>query len=361
MHGNLNEWCRDQFLPSPPGGTDPEVAMSSTNQVVRGGSRIYFGRECQSSKRMGLPENSGSHMTGFRVALVSTRIDQTPIASNGPFAKPAGPAIVGPGPVSVPFDEAAAKAGQKAWADFLGQETTLANSYGMKLHLIPPGRFMMGEKNKQVLVTLSLPFYLAETEVTQAQWTSLMPNIPWKGQFDVRQDRDLPAEYVNWDEVQRFCSKLTDREAPTLQLPRGWVYALPTEAQWEYACRAGTETRFSFGDDPARLNDYGWYRDNTFVLDKSYAHKVAQKLPNAFGLYDMHGNVMEWCQDGYRDKLMGGWDPKERPQDTTRVCRGGTCQQPHVFCTAAFRHRNDAAHQSSQLGFRVALVPPNAN
>ncbi|MFM7921494.1 MAG: formylglycine-generating enzyme family protein, partial [Planctomycetaceae bacterium] len=183
-----------------------------------------------------------------------------------------------------------------------GQPKEVVNTIGMKLLLIPAGTFTMGspasEKDRfddetQHQVTLTKPFYMGRTEVTQGQWKKVMGMEPWKGKEYVREGDDYPAVYVSWDDAVEFCKKLSAME--------GKVYRLPTEAEWEYACRGGTKTAFSFGNDEAELGKYAWFDGNTWDINEKYAHRVAQKLPNPFGLYDMHGNVYEWCSDWYGD------------------------------------------------------------
>jgi len=130
---------------------------------------------------------------------------------------------------------------------------------------------------------------------------------------------------------------------------------LPTEAQWEYACRAGTATRFSFGDDESALADYGWFGGN--VGGEQYAHGVGQKRANPWGLYDMHGNVGEWCRDWYEATLSGGNDPERSVGGSSRVLRGGGWVGPARHCRSAIRGKRPPANRDPYLGFRVALNP----
>jgi formylglycine-generating enzyme required for sulfatase activity len=173
----------------------------------------------------------------------------------------------------------------------------------MKLKLIPAGTFLMGSPESETgrvtdehqhNVAISKSFYMQTTEVTQRQWKAVMGTEPWKGQEYskyVKEGANYPASYVSWDDAVAYCKKLSEKERKT--------YRLPTEAEWEYACRAGTETRWSFGDDENKLGDYAWYDKNAWDIDEKYAHQVGLKKSNAFGLYDMHGNVFEWCHDYY--------------------------------------------------------------
>src|SRR5262249_25692610 len=151
---------------------------------------------------------------------------------------------------------------------------------------------------------------------------------PWEGKRLMEAGDDYPAEWVCWDEATDYCRRLTERERQAGRLSKGWEYTLPTEAQWEYACRAGTETRVSCGDDEAQLGDYAWFSNNASQVNENYAHRVGQKEPNAWGLHDMHGNVIEFCRDTYTQELPGGRDPEvqsdEGPSEISlRVIRGG--------------------------------------
>jgi len=149
---------------------------------------------------------------------------------------------------------------------------------------IPAGRFMMGEKGSQREVTIAKDFYLGKYPVTQAQWQAVMGNNPshFKG------DPNLPVESVSWDHCQQFLKKLNDEIGKKL-------FRLPTEAEWEYACRAGSTGDYCFGDDVNKLREYGWCRENS----GSKTQPVGKLKPNAWGLYDVHGNVWEWCEDWY--------------------------------------------------------------
>lgn len=159
----------------------------------------------------------------------------------------------------------------------------------------PPGTFFMGSPttepgrwNDEELheVELTDDFFIGRTPVTQKVWETVMGNNPayYKGD-------DNPIESVSWNDCQEFIKKLNEM----YPAPAGYEWALPTEAQWEYACRAGTQTAFSFGDDASELGKYAWYADNSNWT----THPVGLLLPNPWGLYDVHGNVWEWCQDWY--------------------------------------------------------------
>jgi formylglycine-generating enzyme required for sulfatase activity len=236
------------------------------------------------------------------------------------------------------------------------------NSIGMELVLIPPGKFAMGSPNseasrdknneEQVEVTLTKSFYLGRTEVTQGQWRAVMGTTPWKGKAYVREGDDYAATYVSWHAAQAFCKKLSEDE--------NRAYRLPSEAEWEYACRGGTTTRFSFGDDESELNEHAWWGGvvgHGNAKREEYAHEVARKSANAFGLYDMHGNIWEWCDNAYADKLRGGTDPLVSAGDSSRVRRGGAWRGNAAHCRSAARDGDIPSRRNDSLGFRVARSP----
>lgn len=223
-------------------------------------------------------------------------------------------------------------------SDLLHEEV---NSVGQKLVLVSPCSFQMGspetEKDRfkseqQHEATVSRPFYLSHTEVTQRQWKLVMGTEPWKGQNYTEEGDDYPAVNISWYDAVDFCKKLTASEDR--------VYRLPTDAEWELACRGGTITAFSFGSDAADLAKYGWFFQNTWSIGKKHAQKVSQKLPNPFGLYDMHGNVGEWCSD-------------ER-QSGFHVVRSGSFVKTARQLRSASSDRLQSGIRSFSVGFRVA-------
>lgn len=181
-----------------------------------------------------------------------------------------------------------------------------------------------GDQEQQVSVTLTKGFWLGQTLVTQAMWTAVMETTPWsEGKF-VKEGSHYPAGYIDHADATAFCDKLTKIERQANRLPVGGKYALPTEAQWEYACRAGTTTAYSYGDDVGRLEDYAWFEKNACDIGEEYAHAVGTKQPNPWGFYDLHGNLWEWCRDGYEEQLPGGRDPLVSTSGSfERVVRGG--------------------------------------
>lgn len=265
-----------------------------------------------------------------------------------------------PSLLTAPFDAEHAKAAQEAWAKSLGKSSSVEkNSIGMDLVLIPPGQFTMGsppeEKNRtvyenQVEVTLSKVFYLGKLEITQGQWQTVMGTTPWKGENEVRDGDTFPATYVSWIDAKAFCKKLSDKEKA--------AYRLPTEAEWEFACRAGTTTRFSFGDDDGKLSEYAWWGGKYGDSDSKgelYAHEVGKKKSNPFGLLDMHGNVYEWCEDEFAAKLPGGTDPlvSEGGAIPLRRTRGGCWGSHPMSCRSAARNSYQPTSRYSILSFRI--------
>ena len=196
-------------------------------------------------------------------------------------------------------------------------------------------------------VTLTKPYWLGATEVTQGQWEAIMGNNPsnFKGV-------NLPVDSVSYEDALAFCRKLTERERAAGRLPAGYEYSLPTEAQWEYACRAGTKGDYA-GDYAGNLDAMGWYDGNS----GKKTHEVGGKQANAWGVYDMHGNVWEWCADWYGDKLPGGSvsDFKGAASGSYRVNRGGCWGNDAAYCRSAYRNRLSPGFRFDRLGFRLAL------
>ncbi|MDA0660556.1 MAG: formylglycine-generating enzyme family protein [Planctomycetota bacterium] len=241
------------------------------------------------------------------------------------------------------------------------QPKTITNSIGMEFVLCPRGTFMMGspsdeagrsDDEQQHEVTLSSDFYLGVCEVTQGEWKSVMETEPWGKKPQREEVSDYPATYVLHDDAVSFCRKLSEKD--------GREYRLPTEAEWEYACRAGTTTAYSFGDNKDALAKYAWFNDNTRLLEERFPHQVGAKLPNPWGLYDMHGNVSEFCQDWYGDYPSAAvTNPLGPPQaeGSRSVRRGGGWNDYASLCRSAYRHWSSPDYRYSDLGFRVALIP----
>jgi formylglycine-generating enzyme len=269
-----------------------------------------------------------------------------------------------------------------------GEPASITNSIGMKLVFIPAGDFMMGspttesgryEEELQHRVTLSTGFYIGATEVNQAQWLAVMGTQPWITDESTKEDNskqtndlldlldlteeaerkiwqsvsdpegpNYPAYNVSWDDANEFCRRLSRSESK--------LYRLPTEAQWEYACRAGTTHMFSFGDRSSKISDYEW----AFVgFGKgSLQHKeVGLKKANQFGLFDMHGNVSEWCLDKYSEDFYQKsppTDPIGPEQGKGNVVRGGSVFVPPELCRSAVRTNSEKAEP--WIGFRIVGI-----
>ncbi|MDB4621624.1 formylglycine-generating enzyme family protein, partial [Rubripirellula sp.] len=227
----------------------------------------------------------------------------------------------------------------------------LTNSIGMKLKLLPPGVFTMGDANGDSdetphEVTLTQSFQMGIHEVTQEQYKQVMGVNP----SDFKESNN-PVEQVSWEDAVEFCRKLSELPA---EKSAGRVYRLPTEAEWEYACRAGTTTKYSFGDDDSELGDYAWFSGNSGQT----SHPVGVKQPNAWGLYDMHGNVWEWCQDRYGDYPgRTVTNPSGANSGSGRVFRGGSWSRTAGFCRSAYRVRYYPSYRYFSIGFRVCLSP----
>jgi formylglycine-generating enzyme required for sulfatase activity len=278
--------------------------------------------------------------------------ESTPIASTG-TSEPSGSdaaavmsGVVGdpPPPAIAPFDSATAKEHQEAWAKYLGVTVETENSIGMKLRVIPAGTFTMGEGGRGQEVTLTKPFMLGTHEVTQEQYEKIMDINPSLSKGGIK-----PVTHVSWEDAVKFCLKLSELPA---EKAAGRIYRLPTEAQWEHACRSGTQTTYSFGDDESKLGDYGWFRDNS----NGRNHPCGVKQPNAWGLSDMHGNVWEWCNDWFGSSLSGSaTDPKGPQSGSSHVLRGASFGDYAVDCRSASRARDRS--NPHVYGFRVSCVP----
>jgi formylglycine-generating enzyme required for sulfatase activity len=232
-------------------------------------------------------------------------------------------------------------------------QPSFVNRAGIRMVLIPAGEFEMGSpkseswryaEEKLHAVKITQPFYLGATEVTQAQFEAVMRRNPsyYKG-------ADRPVEHVTWSDAVEFCRRLNFMD--------GRPYRLPTEAEWEYACRAGTDDKFYSGDNDADLFKAAWVGG----VSSSHTHPVAKLAPNNFGLFDMLGNVYEWCADFY-DANYYLKSPKTNPrgpaQGVERVIRGGAYNEPVQNVRCAYRTGKEPAKQQANLGFRIACDAP---
>ncbi len=347
MLGNGMEMCLDDYAPYPGGKlTDPVTEIKGGEIVIRGGCYQNDTGRCRVASRLVLFSVVDPVYATFRLALIpeSSRIDRRP--------PPPAPPQIGHA-YTVPL-------------------------YDIALVPIAPGTFTMGSTDDWFVknaglgeptmrplteVTITRPFWLGKTEVTQLQWRQIMgtsvgeqkekhkiyfqaEDQPVAGEGD-----DRPMYFVTWDEAMEFCGKLTALEKESGRLPVGYQYSLPTEAQWEYACRAG-----SLADKPADLQAGDWVEENSGNI----THPVAQKPANAWGLHDMMGNVAELCLDHTND-LPGGkvkdlW-MKSTEQGATHAERGGSYGGNSMYGHYGFRLSDGGGLPSSGVGFRVALVP----
>jgi formylglycine-generating enzyme required for sulfatase activity len=246
----------------------------------------------------------------------------------------------------------------------------IVNLIGMKLRLIPAGAFQMGstesDDEKPIhLVTISRPFYLGVYLVTQGEYFQTMKTNP--SHFSGK--KRLPVENVSWFDAVAFCNALSRKQGvppfyeirdQTVEVPNwnGLGYRLPTEAEWEYACRAGTTTRYSFGDDEKALDQYAWFSAES----SSQTHPVGEKERNAFSLHDMHGNVWEWCWDWYDPdyyQKAPACDPRGAEETMARVYRGGCWDYVPQLARSADRAWIAPVFRSIKLGFRVARSVPS--
>ena len=273
-----------------------------------------------------------------------------------------------------PFNKQAAQAAQQAWARHLRADAATTNSIGMKLTLIPAGEFLMGSPDEEEdrsdgetehRVWIRKPFFLGVYEVTQAEYKRVMGTNPsyfssaGRGKESVSglDTSRFPVELVSWDDAAEFCRKLSS--LPEERAARR-TYRLPTEAEWEYACRAGTTSPFHFGSqlNGEQANSDGGYPYGTTDKgpDLERTTTVGSYAPNAFSLYDMHGNVYEWCQDWYDVQYYAtspSADPKGPSSGSSRVLRGGSWGSSAWYCRSAARVRYAAGGRYDDDGFRL--------
>jgi formylglycine-generating enzyme len=242
----------------------------------------------------------------------------------------------------------------------------------------PSGRFVMGSPpgeperrpgEDQVQVTLSNGFWMAKYETTQGLWKRVIGALPGELTVELPAGDDLPVGNVNFPEAEAFCQRLTERGRQAGDLPNDWEFRLPTEAQWEYACRAGTTTATAFGDrlSSTQANFKGKpYNGAAPGPSRNRAAPVGSYAANPWGLHDMHGNTYEWCRDWYHARLPGGTDPdlhdaqssatRSEHGDISRVRRGGCWADDGWPCRSAFRLRFEPDRRYDHIGFRVAAV-----
>lgn len=254
-------------------------------------------------------------------------------------------ALAAPPLLTAPFDAGAAAKARADWAA-TGVPAEVENGIGMKLVLIPPGRFTMGPNGSTHRVTLSKPFHIGTTEVTLGQYRRFRPGHAVEGAAKEANEDDRPAAMVSWDDARAFCRWLSDRPA---EKEAGRVYSLPTEARWEWAARAGGAGP---KDDAERVKAAWFNRTYTPNPKHETAERgrqaVAKLAPNAWGLYDTLGNVWEWCDDRRSDEATG--------EDRQPVMRGGSWRSGGFHCTPVAHDPADPKAKGDNIGFRVACV-----
>ncbi len=338
VHGNVWEWVQDCWNKNyNDAASDGRVWASGDcgRRVRRGGSWNDEPKSLRAAFRSMNTTGIRNNNFGFRVARpLPPASVRTPSALAEPDVAP------------VPVDPA-----RRAREEAAPRE--LRTSLGMEFVLIEAGTFQMGSPvtepgrdYDEILhtVTLSQPYYLGKVEVTQGQWAAVMGDNP--SAYDAC-GATCPVKRVSWEDIQGFIAELNRREGVR-------SYRLPTEAEWEYAARAGTQTAYHFGNGANRLEQYGWYADNSGYR----THPVGQKRPNAWGLYDMHGNVWEWVADWYGYYPRGAvTDPRGPSTGADRVKRGGSLNFPARYCRAAYRSWDSPGDRNADLGFRLARTP----
>jgi formylglycine-generating enzyme required for sulfatase activity/serine/threonine protein kinase len=413
MHGNAAEWCSDWFSTSyyhEPSQADPGGPTTGVFHVVRGGSWHSSAIFCRSAHRAAAAPTHRSKHIGFRVVCVGNKAPWPPVPSTPP-PKPLG---VPPESLVAPFDRDQISDARKAWARYSPVEEQRPNSVGMTMLLVPPGEFMMGSTPQQVAqasrfdpgfkkdsakseqplhqVRINRPFYLAAHEVTRGQFAQFARATGYRTvcersggrgvgldpatntfkaerKYNWRnpgfaQDDSHPVLNVSWTDAAAFCTWLTWQE--------GKRYRLPTEAEWEYACRAGTTTLFSSGDDPVSLAKMANVADESATATFPTWHAIKAKdgyiftapigsfLPNAFGLFDMHGNAREWCGDWIADDYYSKSpkiDPRGPSAGKSRSVRGGAWTSSAGDCRSASRWPSGPSSAGISIGFRVAAEP----
>jgi len=317
MSGNVWEWCSDWYGPyTETNETDPAGPKEGQAKVFRGGSYFDFEHSLRSGNRHRHGLDQGYSAIGFRVVWEP---DKSVVSDTKTFH--------------------------------------LASGLPLELVPIPAGRFLRGSPDSEVgrqkdegpqhYVDIPDAFYMGRFEITQAQWQRLMGSNPSTFQHTIT-SANLPVDRVSWEDAQSFIEKLNQRFEGT--------FSLPTEAEWEYACRAGSSERFPWGEDSnfRELNQHGWF--NSRAEGKS--HAVGSKQPNDWGLYDMHGNVWEWCQDWfgpYEEETVR--NPKGPSEGSHKVIRGGSWFNEPEALRNANRHRHPIDSRQTNLGLRVVWRP----
>lgn len=387
MHGNVREWCQDYWTTSYAkyGAINPVGPQKGRYRVLRGGGWNYDAHDLRSARRNPFDQQHGSNSCGFR--CIQVQMGEEPADEGGNSVESAAPTtnrrtiklrldinslskIDSPTLPSVRIlsDVAALdlrRVTNPNWTSAIGRDEyglwseftfPASSSYPVvqRMRWIPPGRFLMGsstgeltrfpDEGPQFPVTISNGYWIFETPVTQKLWRAVM-NV----NLSAFLGENRPVENVSWDSCQMFLKKLNGAVS-------GLNLSLPTEAQWEYACRAGSQSAYSFGDDVDKVDAYAWHR-----LDpnsRATTHEVARKLPNPWGLYDMHGNVWEWCEDYWLDHYEGTavLNPTGPARGRDRVLRGGSWNDNAMLVRSACRYHYAPSFLDNRIGFRCVQV-----
>lgn len=300
IHGNVREWCQD-------------ISKASASfRVIRGGGWSDRSGFCRSMPFLMQKPDERRNNIGFRPAFTLPEPGLKEFSSN---------------------TESEAELSIPKTFTFLKEETFTCggqtNTVNIFKHEKTGLNFVLLPGNEKIK-----PFLISQTEVTQAVWKKVMDSMPWKGKEHVKEGDDYPASYLSWKDCSTFCKRTGLK--------------LPSETEWEYACRAGSSTKFCCGEFESNLGDYAWYVKNTWDVGNKFPHRIQQKKYNAFGLYDVHGNVWEWCQG-----LLS-------PDATLRIVRGGSWGFDFYICTSSYQFAFEPDRQLSFLGFRPAFTLPEA-
>jgi len=413
MSGNMYEWCEDDYhssyIGAPTDGSAWIDAPRASYRIVRSGCWIADAKWCRSAYRDSSMPDSQYNVIGFRLAAVPTQVlsfainggaatttepvvtlDNTAAGSPTEYMASESPDFSGaawqPYAIAPSYTLSSGEGGTKTvyfkvrhvggestavsdTIDLAGRTITLPGDVPLELVWVPTGNFQMGRypgeaesdtrEDPQHPVTLAYGFWMGKYEITQQQWLAVRGSWPGLAPSSTYGLGDsYPAYFVSWNDAKNFTTTLNAYIVSTSQGPL--TVRLPSEAEWEYACRAGTQTRFYWGDDLTytEIGTYAWYSGNN---SPSGTKPVGGKLPNLFGLYDMSGNVSEWCEDdhhysGYTGAPADGSAWIDSPRDDSRVFRGGPYAGLY-HCRSAFRFAGVATARTYNIGFRLAALP----
>ena len=323
---------------------------------------------------------------------VSSREEHPPSVINNADTPTVAPLVLSgdsPAIAQAPFNAQEAQRSQEAWAAYLQVPIEYENAIGMRFRLIPPGEFVMGTSEAEIAniksqtgenddwhkyvesespphtVRLTRAFYLGMHEVTRGQYAQVTGEndsefAPTLKEAEIEDTSSLPIERVSWDDASDFCVKLSQHDEGV------WNYRLPTEAEWEFASRAGTTTHYWSGDNDTSLSTAGWFGFNSKENGKARTHPVGQLDPNPFGIHDILGNVLEWCQDVWSpdsyeryqgtiaiDPFNGGDESQSSTLDEERVTRGGFFHNPTILSRSSCRRGFRQSYKGNFIGFRI--------